>query len=123
MPIIIENRGANNVIDIADREIDRGSGKIIITGDDNQITIAGSEFHLGLTVELGFGNRLEIGEHLNARNLFVFQQNRSVLRIGSRVSFNGQVRLLMHESGEMSVGMVACLEILRISPTATCIPS
>jgi acetyltransferase-like isoleucine patch superfamily enzyme len=103
LPIIIENDG-DNVIDIAEQTIARGSGRITLSGNGNRIVIGRSEFVIGASIQLVDGASVEIGANLNARNLFIHAREGAVMTIGDAVSFNGNVRLMMHEAGQMSVG-------------------
>jgi acetyltransferase-like isoleucine patch superfamily enzyme len=103
LPIIIESDG-DNVIDIPEQTIAKGSGRITLAGSGNRIVMDRSDFPIGVSIQLLDGASLTIAANLNARNLFIHARQGAAMTIGEAVGFNGQVRLMMHEAGSMSVG-------------------
>jgi acetyltransferase-like isoleucine patch superfamily enzyme len=104
MPIIIEDGGTNSTILISPQMVEEGSGRISISGDANRIEILPSRFPLGVYIQMMDGASLSIGANLNARDLFIHARRGAVMTIGHTVGCNGQLRLLMHEAGHMSIG-------------------
>jgi acetyltransferase-like isoleucine patch superfamily enzyme len=104
MPILIVDTGANNRIEISEDLINKGSGKITLDGDDNTIIVDPSALALGGHFHLRGGASVIIGEKVNAAHLFVHAVHGAKLRIGAWVGFNGVVRLLMHEPGQLTIG-------------------
>ena len=56
------------------------------------------------TSTMGSACCLRIGKHCNLGNLFVHVIDRGKVLVGSRSSFNGRVRLLLHEPGRIEIG-------------------
>jgi acetyltransferase-like isoleucine patch superfamily enzyme len=104
MPLIIEDTGSGNNVDIPSRELEIGSGRIILSGEGNNLVIQGSHIPIGLNARLTGGATLKIGSNLSAGNLFVFASQGAEVTIGDGVGFNGHVRVMMHEAGQISVG-------------------
>jgi acetyltransferase-like isoleucine patch superfamily enzyme len=104
MPLTITQTGERNVIEISEAMLRQGQGRIFIEGSDNLIRIEESSFNIGLNVTLGNQCSLRIGRNVNCLNLSVYQGRDAHLTIGETVSFNGCVRLLMHEAGALSIG-------------------
>lgn len=104
MAIEIVNEGLNNTINIPAELIARGSGRLSLTGNNNIISIAPNALALGIYFQLSGGAVVEIGERLNAAQLFVYATRGARLKIGHDVGCNGMVRLLMHEPGNLTIG-------------------
>lgn len=104
MPILIVDNGINNRVDISEELIDRGRGTIILDGDNNIISVEPSALALGGHFHLIGGASVVIGARAVAPQLFVHAVLGAKLSIGAAVGFNGLVRLLMHEQGEISIG-------------------
>ncbi len=104
MPLTVIDEGTNNHIDISPATLAKGQGRLTISGSNNHIRIAETNFNLGLHATLGEGCHLEIGRHVNCINLVTYQARNAKLEIGAHVGFNGQVRLQMHEASLMRIG-------------------
>jgi acetyltransferase-like isoleucine patch superfamily enzyme len=104
MPITIANNGANNTVNIEPQLIESGSGTIILDGDNNSVTIKSPVYAVGIYFQLTGGATIEIDQGLSAGSLFVYATKDTKLHVGQTVGFNGAVRLLMHEPGQLSVG-------------------
>lgn len=104
MAINITNNGKNNTLKIPTELLYRGEGNIILNGDNNSISVAPNGLNFGGHIQLEGGARVEIGERINASQLFVYAVRGATLKIGTDVGCNGLVRLLMHEAGNLSIG-------------------
>jgi acetyltransferase-like isoleucine patch superfamily enzyme len=104
MPIALINNGKNNYVDVSDELLAKGTGKIVLDGDNNSFSIRNTRFGFGGFYHLSGGATVSLGEQINAEQLFVYASNGTHLKIGDRVSFNGTVRLLLHEPGRLTIG-------------------
>ena len=104
MPITITDSGRNNIVNIAPDVLRLGSGKIVLQGDDNVVNIESPILLLSILMHVADGSSVTIGRNVHAGNLFIHAVRSSKVVIGSRVGFNGQVRLLLHEPGEIAIG-------------------
>ncbi len=104
MPILIVDNGTNNRVEISEDLISRGNGKITLDGNNNVIVVESSALALGGHFHLIGGASVVIGARVNASQLFVHAVVGAKLRIGGGVGFNGLVRLMMHEQGQLSIG-------------------
>jgi acetyltransferase-like isoleucine patch superfamily enzyme len=104
MPIAISNNGANNRVEIPPELIEKSSGKILLDGDNNTITVREPAVGLGGYFHLKGGATVTIGERVNGLQLFIHAAQGARLEIGADCGFNGLVRLLMHEPGRLTIG-------------------
>ena len=104
MPILIADNGMNNKVRVSAELIGKGNGKIILDGDNNSLSIEPSALAFGGYFHLNGGATISIGGEFNAAQLFVYAVRGAALRIGRQVGFNGNVRLLMHEAGHLTIG-------------------
>jgi acetyltransferase-like isoleucine patch superfamily enzyme len=104
MPITIVDNGSNNVVDIDQKIIANGSGRITLDGNGNHVVIKSPVFKVGVNLHLTGDASVHIAEHVSAHNLFVYASKNTELRIGRMAGFTGLVRLLLHEPGSLTVG-------------------
>jgi len=104
MPVTLVENGKNNSIDVSERFLSQGTGRIVVEGCDNRLKIPGISVHFGGFIHLQNGADVELGGDLNAHNLFIHAAKGAVLRIGRQTGFNGTVRLLMHEPATLTIG-------------------
>ncbi len=104
MPILIDNNGMNNVVQISADLLGKGNGRIILDGDNNSIIVEPSALAFGGFFHLNGGARVSVGGEFNASQIFIYAVSGAVLRIGRQTGCNGNVRLLMHEAAQMTIG-------------------
>jgi hypothetical protein len=89
LPIIIESDG-DNVIDIPEQTIAKGSGRITLAGSGNRIVMDRSDFPIGVSIQLLDGASLTIAANLNARNLFIDRRSGRLQRSGQADDARGR---------------------------------
>ncbi|HEX3863047.1 MAG TPA: acyltransferase [Stellaceae bacterium] len=104
MPIAVQDGGRNNTVAIPEEVLANGTGRIIITGDNNRIEIAAPFYRLGIHIEMTGHAEIQIERNFNAAHLFMHATAGSVARIGQDVGMNGAVRLLLHEAASIRIG-------------------
>ncbi len=116
MPLTIDNRGRNNIIACLEADAPRLNGSIRIGGSRNSLTIGRRASSSNLSVSLGTGCKIQIGENCNLGSLLIHAARDAQLSIGSNTVFNGFSRLLLHEKGRISIG-AGCLFASEIDVT------
>ena len=104
MPIAITDRGQDNVVAIEPDLLAKGSGAIILDGDNNMVSIKSPAYGVGIHFHLTGEANVHIGENLNAHRLFVYAVRKTHVQLGHTVGLNGAVRLLLHERGSITIG-------------------
>ena len=108
MPVIVDDRGQNNSVVIAGRDAPELTGRIVLTGSNNVVSIGAGCVATDFYAELGEHSRLSIGGGCILGRLFVFALRAGVVSIGESCGFNGVIRLLAHEPGRIAIG-AGCL--------------
>ena len=107
MPIEVSETGSGNTIDI-DPGNHALSGKVFVSGDGNRLRIerqhSAGHFH----IEIAGGASVVIRAGCALGNLFIHADRRAQVEIGRETAFNGQVRLLLHETANLRIGS-SCL--------------
>ena len=104
MPILVEDSGKNNVVEMDDYILKGGAGRIIFEGDGNKVVLKSPVSYVDIDFYLEGGASIHIGERLNGHSLFIHAARGSAVRIGHRADFNGWVRLMLHEAGSLTIG-------------------
>lgn len=104
MPIDIRNNGANNEVAVSAASAAAGSGSITLNGDDNLVLIDNSQYHIGIHVTVSGRGFVQIGRNLHARNLAIHLAPDCELQIGAACSFNGLVKISLHEPSAIRIG-------------------
>jgi acetyltransferase-like isoleucine patch superfamily enzyme len=104
VPITVTDTGSNNAIEIEQSLLSSGSGEIIFEGDNNKVILKPSRYNVRIHLHLKDGATISFGEDLNARSLSVYAAQGAALDVGRMGSFNGAVRLLMHEASRLTIG-------------------
>ena len=116
MPISIMDNGMNNSVQVPADLLAKGNGKILLDGDNNSIVVEPTALAFGGFIHLNGGAKVSIGAEFNAAQLFIYAVRGAVLRIGRQTGFNGNVRLLMHEAGQLTIGE-GCLFAAEVDVT------
>lgn len=107
MPIEVRETGRGNTIEI-DAANAAQSGKVTVAGSGNHLRIerlhSAGHFH----IEISGGARVVIGADCALGNLFIHADRQARLEIGPDSAFNGQTRLMLHETASLRIGR-ACL--------------
>ncbi|MFL5285570.1 MAG: hypothetical protein ACJ8AW_32495 [Rhodopila sp.] len=103
MPVSVIDKGQDNIVDIDPNVLTRGSGTIVLDGNDNAVSIKSSTFAVGINFHLTGGTSVTIAEQLNTSNLFVCATPATRVRLGHSLAISGAVRLLLHEPGSITV--------------------
>ncbi len=78
---------------------------MVIDGDNNRVGIAMPQALTGEpNIRVANGSSLSIGPDCILGHLFIHAANGGNVRIGRTTRFNGQVRLLLHEPGTITIG-------------------
>lgn len=104
MPIQVIDNGENNRVEISDELMAKGSGQIRFDGDNNTLTVESTALAFGGFFHLNGGATVTIGEKFNGQQVFIYAVQGSELKIGRWAGFNGLVRLLLHECGQLTIG-------------------
>jgi acetyltransferase-like isoleucine patch superfamily enzyme len=104
MPISITDRGTNNIVTVEPDLLAKGSGTIILDGDNNTVSIKSPAYGVGIHFHLSGDANVDIAENLNAHHLFVYAASNTHVQLGRTVGFNGAVRLMLHEPGSITIG-------------------
>lgn len=104
MPIQVIDNGENNSVEISTELMEKGTGQIRFDGDNNTFAVESSALAFGGYFHLNGGATVTIGERFNGLQLFIYAVQGSELRIGRWAGFNGLVRLLLHECGQLTIG-------------------
>ena len=104
MPIQVIDNGENNKVEISDELMAKGSGQIRFDGDNNTLTVEPTALAFGGFFHLNGGATVTIGEKFNGQQVFIYAVQGSELKIGRWAGFNGLVRLLLHECGQLTIG-------------------
>ena len=116
MPILVADNGNNNSVHVSADLLAKGNGKILLEGDNNSIVVEPSALAFGGFIHLNGGATVSIGGEFNASQIFIYAVHGTVLQIGRRTGFNGNVRLLMHEAGQLTIGE-GCLFAAEVDVT------
>lgn len=104
MSLIVDDCGKNNRIIAPAAVLKSMQGRIKINGDLNIVTIDQGCFSSNFCIELGSNCEINVGSNCNLGNLFVYALGEAVVNIGQGSGFNGLVRVLLHEPGQISIG-------------------
>jgi len=104
MPIQVVDNGENNRVEISGELMEKGFGQIRFDGDNNTLAVEDSALAFGGFFHLNGGANVTIGEKFNGSQVFIYAVQGSELRIGRWAGFNGLVRLLLHECGQLTIG-------------------
>jgi acetyltransferase-like isoleucine patch superfamily enzyme len=104
MPLTIVDHGKNNKVAVSERLLESGNGTITLEGDNNEVSVADSDYNFGVYITLNQNSTLKIGRNVNCFNLVIYMARDALLEIGATVGFNGIVRLSMHEPGRIAIG-------------------
>jgi len=116
MPLTIDNRGRDNVIAYLEADAPQLNGAIRIGGNRNSLTIGRRSLSKNVSVSLGTGCTVQIGENCNLGSLLIHAERGAEVSIGSNTIFNGYSRLLLHEKARISIG-AGCLFASEIDVT------
>ena len=104
MTMTLENRGTNNVVQLPPDGRHRLTGDILVRGSNNHLEIAKGSVADRLQVSIGSNCDIRIGRKCNLGQLFIHAEDHGHVTIGVRSTFNGYVRLLLHEAGRITIG-------------------
>ena len=104
MSIEIIDNGHDNKVEISHDVLMRGDGRIVMSGNNNQIRILDTNYRFGGYLSFDGGAIFFAGENVNASQIFFHGTSGSRVKIGNRCSFNGQIRFLLHEAKEIKIG-------------------
>jgi acetyltransferase-like isoleucine patch superfamily enzyme len=104
MPIQVIDNGENNKVEISPELMEKGAGQIRFDGDNNSFTVESSALAFGGYFHLNGGATVTIDEKFNGPQVFIYAVQGAELRIGRSAGFNGLVRLLLHECGQLTIG-------------------
>jgi acetyltransferase-like isoleucine patch superfamily enzyme len=114
----LENHGTNNVVLLPP---DRGrglNGEIHVRGSNNHLEIGEGSVSTHIQVGIGSNCSIRIGRNCNLGNLFIHADDHGQVTIGVRSTFNGLVRLLLHEAGRITIGRT-CLFASQVDVTVS----
>jgi acetyltransferase-like isoleucine patch superfamily enzyme len=100
----IEDRGENNTILVPREARERLNGRLRIEGDNNHFEIGRGSVSNEMTATLGSSCVVRVGEGCNLGHLFIYAADKAQIIVGGNSGFNGLVRLLVHEPGQISIG-------------------
>ncbi len=104
MPIAVHDFGRNNEFDISPVALARGSGQIVMHGNNNFVAIQDSRFATRLDIAMSGNGFVQIGYDINAVHLVLHLGPDAEITVGNAVSCNGLVRLMVHERASIRVG-------------------
>jgi acetyltransferase-like isoleucine patch superfamily enzyme len=104
MPLQVTDNGTNNRLEISEATRAAATGSITFMGNDSVVSVTDPAYNFGVHMTLHHRAKVIIGKNFNAKNLFVHAADGACVLIGAGGSFNGLVRLLLHEEGVISIG-------------------
>ena len=104
MPVEIVDGGLRNRISISRDDLLNGSGQIVLTGDDNEVSIGPGCSLLGAKIEFHSSCRFQAGPNCRLAALEVFGIDCAQVCIGQATTFTWHTRLYLHEPGTIRIG-------------------
>lgn len=104
MPIVIQNNGSDNTINVDQHTLDVGNGFIQVDGSHNVIRIAYQHVCHNLRLNISGCSSVAIEDGCVIGNLFIFARDRGHVSIGKGCSFNGASSIQLHECGNVVLG-------------------
>lgn len=114
----LENRGANNVVQLPPDRRHGLNGGIVVHGSNNHLEIESGSVADRLQISIGSNCTIRIGRKCILGQLFIHAEDHGAVTIGERSTFNGYVRLLLHEAGQISIGR-GCLFAGQVDVTVS----
>jgi acetyltransferase-like isoleucine patch superfamily enzyme len=109
MTLEVRDAGRGNIVQIAPAEFERLTGRIEISGDDNEVRIGVGCVSTGnLCIVLGHSCAVTIGEACQLSHNFVFLARDARVGIGRQTAFNGTCWIQLHEPSAVDIGF-GCL--------------
>lgn len=104
MPVTIEDLGRNNRIQVPSSVLAKGTGKIVVKGDDNEVVIGEDCFlrQVMIATEKG-GGRFLAGNNCLLAGIFRCQAVGAAIKIGHKTTIQ-QARFICAEPGRIDVG-------------------
>jgi acetyltransferase-like isoleucine patch superfamily enzyme len=118
LPLEIVDGGLRNRVSISPEVLMAGTGKVVFTGDDNEVSIEPGCSLLSVSMEFHSGCRFRAGPNCRLAALEVFGADRAHVSIGQGTNFTWHTRLLLHEPGTIRIGdgcMVASGTLFTVS--------
>ena len=103
MPLHVTGAGPGEPRFLTPEECDGLNGRLVVNGPGSAIEIGPDSTCGELEVEIGTDCMLRLGRGCNFGNLLIYAARDAEVSIGAGSSFNGRVRLLLHEPGREGV--------------------
>lgn len=100
---VIGDRSGNTFL-VEEGLASRIGGTVTFVGTDNVLEVAGPFTASGVTLLLGGGAQVRLGRACVAGHLEIHAPRGGEVEIGEGCSFNGLVRLLVHEPARITIG-------------------
>ncbi len=105
MPVLINDKGSNNRVDLHPWFQTHGMLRIVFNGSDNIVSIPDPPLHCrGALMELGEGCAVTLAGGCGLMKTHLFAARRCTLQLGAGTTLHHKVRFMMHEPADIVLG-------------------